>query len=79
MLIGVGPGKLAFLHADGAYDIHQQLDLSGEPLIPPLRKTFSLEEPFSAVKCQHLALEGRDYSQQYLDYWNSTAKDDGAY
>ncbi|KAF2839400.1 amidase signature enzyme [Patellaria atrata CBS 101060] len=41
--------KVAFLKADGGYDIHQQLDLSGEPLVSPLRDAF----------------QGRDYEAAY--------------
>ena len=26
---------------------------------------------------QNLTIEGRQYEEKYLDYWNSTSKDDG--
>lgn len=69
--------QIAFLKADGAHDIHKQLDLSGEPLIPQLREPFRLQNPISLLAYQELALQGRDYEAAYLDYWNSTANQDG--
>jgi len=68
---------LAFLLADGGHDIHRQLDLSGEPLIPELKKSFTLKEPMSLLTYQKLTVEGRDYEAAYSDYWNSTADNDG--
>ncbi|KAF2498692.1 amidase [Lophium mytilinum] len=68
---------LAFLKADGGHDIHRQLDLSGEPLVAPLRETFRLKDPMSLLTYQSLTIEGRDYEAKYSDYWNSTADDDG--
>ena len=62
--------------ADGAHDIHKQLDLSGEPLIPELEKSFQLREPMNLLEYQDLTLEGRDYSAAYSDYWNTTADDE---
>jgi amidase len=68
---------LAFLKADGGHDIHKQLDLSEEPLIPPLRETFELKDPISLIEYQNLRIEGRDYEGEYSDYWNATGDDDG--
>jgi amidase len=68
---------LRFLESDGAYDIHKQLNLSGEPLIPPLREEFKLVPPFSAIKIQELSIQGRDICEAYSDYWNSRAGTDG--
>ncbi|KAI1125900.1 amidase signature domain-containing protein [Nemania abortiva] len=68
---------LAFLKADGAHDIHSQLDLSGEPLIPELQETFQLREPMNLLECQDLTLQGLQYEAEYSDYWNSTAEEDG--
>jgi len=68
---------LLFLQSDGGCDIHKQLDLSGEPLIPPLREVFKLEPPFSAIRCQELSIQGRDSCEAYSDYWNTMAADDG--
>jgi amidase len=68
---------LRFLQSDGGQDIHKQLDLSGEPLIPPLREIFELKPPFSAVQTQQLAIEARNSCEAYLDYWNSLTADDG--
>lgn len=65
------------MKADGGYDIHKQLDISGEPLIPQLRDSFELHDPISLLDYQALALEGRDYEAAYSDYWNSTALEDG--
>lgn len=68
---------LAFLKADGGHDIHKQLSLSGEPLIPPLRATFQLRDTLSLITHQELTVEGRDYEGAYSDDWNSTAGQDG--
>jgi amidase len=67
---------LRFLQSDGGSDVHKQLDLSGEPLIPPLRKVFELKPPFSAIATQELSIQGRDSCEAYSDYWNSKATDD---
>jgi len=69
--------KLLFLQSDGGYDIHKQLDLSGEPLIPPLSEVFKLEPPFSAIRCQELSIQGQDSCEAYSDYWNTMASGDG--
>lgn len=68
---------MAFLLADGAHHIHQQLDLSGEPLIPDLAKSFQLRDPIPLLEYQDLTLQGKRYNEEYLDYWNSTGHDDG--
>ncbi|KAI1362114.1 amidase signature domain-containing protein [Xylaria arbuscula] len=39
-----------FLMADGAHDIHEQLALSGEPLIPDLQQSFKLRKPMDLLK-----------------------------
>ncbi|RSM18086.1 hypothetical protein CDV31_003008 [Fusarium ambrosium] len=67
----------AFLMADGAHDIHQQLDLSGEPLIPDLRRSFQLRPPMGLLEYQDLTLQGLTYEREYSDYWNSAADADG--
>ncbi|KAF8451454.1 amidase signature domain-containing protein [Kalaharituber pfeilii] len=67
---------LSFLRADGAHHVHTQLNLSGEPLIPALRKSFQLRDPISLLEYQRLTLEGRDFSAEYSDYWNSTAENE---
>ncbi|KAI9726211.1 MAG: hypothetical protein M1828_001885 [Chrysothrix sp. TS-e1954] len=69
--------KLAFLKADGAHNIHAQLDLSGEPLIPPLRGGSRLRDAMPVDQYQDLTVEGREYEEKYLDYWNSTNEDNG--
>ncbi|RKK80144.1 Acetamidase [Fusarium oxysporum] len=68
---------VSFLKADGAHDIHQNLDLSGEPLIPDLRNSFQLKAPMDLLQYQDLTLQGLGYERQYSDYWNSTADSDG--
>ena len=70
--------KVAFLKADGAHDVHRQSDLSGEPLVPPLRESFQLRDPMPLLEYQDLTIEGNAYSEAYYDYWNSTADDDGS-
>lgn len=65
------------MKADGAQDIHAQLDLSGEPLIPDLEESFQLRPPLGLLEYQDLTLQGLEYEAQYSDYWNSTAEHDG--
>ena len=64
------------MKADGAHDIHQQLDLSGEPLVPPLRDAFQLRDPVSLLEYQDLTIQGKTYCEAYTDYWNSTSSKD---
>ncbi|KAI0205858.1 amidase signature domain-containing protein [Astrocystis sublimbata] len=74
----IGRGiHLAFLGADGAHDIHTQLNLSGEPLIPDLQDAFKLRDPMNLLEYQDLTLQGLQYEAEYSDYWNSTAGEDG--
>jgi amidase len=68
---------LAFLKADDGHDIHKQLRLSGEPLNPPLQKTFRLQDSLSLIRYQELTVEGLEYERTYSDYWNSTGDEDG--
>ncbi|RMJ11864.1 hypothetical protein CDV36_008521 [Fusarium kuroshium] len=67
----------AFLMADGAHDIHQQLNMSGEPLIPDLRRPFQRRPPMGLLEYQDLTLQGLTYEREYSDYWHSTADADG--
>lgn len=69
--------QFSFLRADGAQDIHKQLDLSGEPLIPQLQEKFQLQDPIPLLVYQDLTIQGRDYEAAYSDYWNSTVNQDG--
>ncbi|KAI1046745.1 hypothetical protein LB505_006769, partial [Fusarium chuoi] len=69
--------KGGFLSADGAYDIHQHLNRSGEPLIPDLEDGLNLKTPTELLKHQDLTIQGLEYERQYSDYWNSTADSDG--
>ncbi|KAL9035733.1 MAG: hypothetical protein Q9180_004700 [Flavoplaca navasiana] len=62
--------------ADGAHDVHQQLDLSGEPLIPQLRESFKLREPMPLLEYQDKTLQGKTYNEAYSDYWNASSNDD---
>jgi len=66
---------MGFLQSDGGHDIYKQLELSGEPIIPPLRQLFEPAPPFSAVKVQELAIAARDSCDAYLEYWNTTKAD----
>lgn len=70
---------LSFLKADGAHDIHAQLDLSGEPLIPDLRSSFQLRPPIDLLEYQSNTLQGLEYERLYTDYWNGMASEDGEY
>lgn len=68
---------VSFLMADGAHDIHQHLNMSGEPLIPDLKQAFQLRQPIGLLEYQDLTLQGLTYEREYSDYWNSTADADG--
>ena len=68
-----------FLGADGSHDIQKQLKLSGEPLIPQLRKGFKLKDPLDVLEYQDLTMKGRAFCETYADYWNGTAGDDGEF
>ncbi|KAK2744815.1 hypothetical protein FQN57_004139 [Myotisia sp. PD_48] len=70
---------LGLLQADGATDVHKQLALSGEPLLPALMNFLSYREPTSLLEYQNMVLESRDYCTAYAEYWNSTNQDDGEY
>ncbi|KAL8885963.1 MAG: hypothetical protein Q9215_006264 [Flavoplaca cf. flavocitrina] len=67
---------LAFMRADGAHDVHRQLDLSGEPLIPQLQESFKLHEPMPLLEYQDKTLQGKAYNEAYSDYWNASSDDD---
>lgn len=67
----------SFLRADGVQDIHKQLDLSGEPLVPQLRESLKLRDPIPLLAYQDFTIQGRDYEAAYSDYWNSTVNQDG--
>ncbi|KAK0386104.1 hypothetical protein NLU13_5941 [Sarocladium strictum] len=67
---------LKFLQSDGAHWIHEQLDLSGEPLIYPLRDIFKLRLPMTAIETEDLSIRGRDACEVYSDYWNSMSSGD---
>ncbi|TRX93444.1 hypothetical protein FHL15_005719 [Xylaria flabelliformis] len=69
----------AFLKADGAHDVQNQLALSGEPLIPDLKEAFKLRDPISLPEYQDLTVQGLQYEAEYSDYWNSTAEQDGKF
>lgn len=59
---------LLFFQSDRGFDFHKQLDLSGEPLIPPFREVFELNPPVSAVNPQGISIQGRDACEAYSDY-----------
>jgi amidase len=67
----------SFMLCDGLYDIHQQLALSGEPLIPQLAESFKQVPPQDLLDMHRLAVEGLAEEIKFNDYWNSTANDDG--
>ena len=68
---------MSFLMADGAHDVHKQLDLSGEPLIPDLRESLALKDPMGLLEYQDHTLQGLQLEAEYSDYWNRTADEDG--
>ncbi|CZR55783.1 related to general amidase [Phialocephala subalpina] len=69
----------AFTDADGGADVHQQLKLSGEPLIPELRPYFANGPvpPMPLLDFYDLCLKRKDYRRRYLEYWMSTLNQTG--
>ncbi|KAK3949451.1 amidase signature domain-containing protein, partial [Pseudoneurospora amorphoporcata] len=69
----------SFLLADGARDVHNNLLLSGEPLIADLQPHLSLKDSIPLLEYQDLTIQGLAYEQAYSDYWNSMSGegDDG--
>lgn len=66
------------MDADGGHDIHTNLDLSGEPIIPILKHSYGIKkEPEPLLEYQKNTVLGLEYEAGYSDYWNSTAADDG--
>ncbi|OBT64939.1 hypothetical protein VE03_05616 [Pseudogymnoascus sp. 23342-1-I1] len=62
--------------SDGGVDVHNCFRLSGETPAPQI-STFYGACPSAAVpvdKMHAISLRSRDYQQEYLDYWNSTAR-----
>ena len=45
--------------ADGAHDVHKQIQLSGEPLVPPPRNDFQLPDSIPRLKYQDLTTLNR--------------------
>ncbi|KAL8991521.1 MAG: hypothetical protein Q9169_007847 [Polycauliona sp. 2 TL-2023] len=66
---------LAFLGADGSHDVHQQLDLSGEPLVPQLQESQQLRDPMPLLQYQDYTIQGKAFNEAYSDYWNATSVD----
>ncbi|KAK3398744.1 amidase signature domain-containing protein [Sordaria brevicollis] len=67
----------SFLLADGARDVHDNLLLSGEPLIADLQAYFNLKDPIPLLEYQDLTVRGLANEQAYSDYWNSLTAEDG--
>ena len=63
------------MHADGAFDVFQYLNLSGEPLIPELVPELgkSPRPPLPLLDSYDNVLRLKEYRDQYADYWESTA------
>ncbi|KAI0396299.1 amidase [Xylariaceae sp. FL0594] len=75
---GVGVGiHDSFVKADGANDIHKQLEISGEPLLETLQRSYSLHTPADLLQYQEKTVRGLELEAQYSDYWNSTGDADG--
>ncbi|KAL1870409.1 hypothetical protein VTK73DRAFT_2647 [Phialemonium thermophilum] len=67
-----------FTVADGGDDVHNNLALSGEPLLPILAYKYAVrKQPHELLEYQKYTVEGLEYELAYSDYWNSTAADDG--
>ncbi|KAF4548199.1 Acetamidase-like protein 2 [Elsinoe fawcettii] len=67
---------MSFLLSDGGQHVHEQLELSGEPLLPELTY-LKRKPPMKLLEYQDMTLQGLDYEAKYAAYWNSTADDDG--
>ena len=67
----------AFIYADGAADVQAHIKKSGEPILPEHGSRFEPRDPMPLLDYQDLTIKGLEFENQYSDYWNSTALDDG--
>lgn len=61
---------------DGGKDIHDALALSGETIAPQLLKAYGqtlTHAEKTASQIAKLNTQKRQYQQEYMSYWNSTA------
>jgi amidase len=72
-------GQPSFTEADGAADVFHNIGLSGEPLIPELRKGFGTgpTEPTPLLDFYKNSLKLKDYRARYNSYWTSTMEQTG--
>jgi amidase len=61
--------------SDGGLDIHKQINLSGEPLLPRVTEIYgdTPSAPITADRVAENYLLQREYQKEYMDYWNGTA------
>ncbi|PQE33815.1 general amidase protein [Rutstroemia sp. NJR-2017a WRK4] len=60
---------------DGGKDIHNALALSGEPVIPQLKKHFGTLKPqMAGFDIAEVNRKKREFQKEYMEYWNSTAE-----
>ena len=60
---------------DGGADIHNALELSGEPMVSQIAGLYGKkreEDSASNIAANNIAK--RDYQKEYMEYWNSTAR-----
>lgn len=60
---------------DGGADIHNALELSGEPMVPQVSGLYGEKrEEASASRISANNIAKREYQKDYMEYWNSTAR-----
>lgn len=61
---------------DGSNDIHSQISLSNEPVVPSVAQIFGQHprEQYSATRIADTNIAIWKYRKRYLDYWNSTSE-----
>lgn len=66
----------SFTSADGRHDVLDNVDLSGEPLIPEIRSKFEdvPPEPIPLPEYYNNTRKLQDFRSRYQAYWSSTVE-----
>ncbi|KKK23877.1 hypothetical protein AOCH_002908 [Aspergillus ochraceoroseus] len=65
---------------DGCYDVYDAARLSGEPFVPEIKNLFPNNRPKAPLplpEYEKVVQRMKEYRQEYLEYWMSTAKRTG--
>ena len=76
-ILGTDLDQFQFLLSDGGHNVNEQVQLSGEPLIPPFNEFFKLRDSMPVNEYHNLIVEASKFEESYLDYWNSSGDDNG--